>query len=149
MAQPTRLAVLTVALVAGGAVIGAACGVLALGPAWASNRLHPTADDTFILWYEIAGWAATAGAMVGAVLGPTLALSLLRRSPLWRVLVEPAAGTVVGSTAGWLLGSSGVVATLPALGVGALLGTLVAALRLRRSAQRTQAALSAPLPNDR
>jgi hypothetical protein len=94
---------LTLALIVAGALAGAGCGVLALAPAWIASRLHPTPDGNFIVWFEATVWAATVGGVLGAFLGPTLALSLLRRCPLWRVLLEPAVGTVVGSLIAWPL----------------------------------------------
>jgi NhaP-type Na+/H+ or K+/H+ antiporter len=133
-----RLITLTLALVCAGALAGAACGVLALVPAWIANRLHPTPDDTFIVWSELAVWAATAGGVLGALLGPTLAISLLRHCPLWRVVCEPVIGTVVGSVIGWTLANYGFVPGIPALAVSGLVGALCAALRLRWAAQRRE-----------
>ena len=144
-----RLTALTLALIVAGALAGAGCGVLAVAPAWIASRLHPTPDGTFIVWFEAAVWAATLGSILGAFLGPTLALSLLRRCPLWRVLLEPAVGTVVGSLIGWPLAYYRLVPGIPALAVGGLLGALFAAVRLRWTAQPRESAITDPLPNGR
>jgi hypothetical protein len=144
-----RLIAVTLILIMAGAVAGAVCGVLALVPAWIATRLHPTPDDVYLVWSELAAWAALVGSIVGAVAGPTLALSLLRRAPLWRVVVEPLAGAIVGAAIGWTTAYTRVGVRVEALAICALLGALCAAVRLRRSASPRHGTIAVPLPNER
>jgi hypothetical protein len=47
-------------------------------------------------------WNVGAFAVMGAVFSPVIAWSMLRRAPLWRAVVEPALGGVVGTVIGML-----------------------------------------------
>jgi hypothetical protein len=70
-----------------------------------------------------------AGAVMGTVLAPVAAWSLMRSVPLWRAIAEPALGTVLGALAGALLGPlwrPGLAWSI----VGVLIGFLVAAVHL-------------------
>ena len=131
-----RILLLTIALAACGALAGAVCGLLALAPIPILHVLHPTPDDGFVVASEFAFDAAAFGAAIGAVLGPALAWSLLRRVPLWRVVVEPTLGTVIGSFAGWALSRNPWLPGIGSLVVGAVLGALAAGIALRARAAR-------------
>lgn len=78
-------------------------------------------------------WSAAELAILGAIGTPILAWSLMRRAPLWRAVLEPAIGGVLGTLAG--------LATLPLFGLIflppllVLAGVVGAALRLDRASQ--------------
>lgn len=121
-----RIASVTAGLAFTGALIGAVLGALLL-IVWAL-RMGAAADvpDAALL-------GGAVGAGLGAVLTPITAWVFLRRVPLGRAMAETAVGTVIGAAAGLVLGSVGWEpgAGLPAGVVGALIGFLAAALRLR------------------
>lgn len=68
--------------------------------------------------------------MLGAVLAPIAAFTLMRHVPIWRAIVETALGTTVGVAIGWVVGPRMGYAGLWPVGLG-LLGFLIAAVRLR------------------
>jgi hypothetical protein len=129
MARPALI--ITVGLIVVGSVLGALCGTLALLPIPLLHALHPSPDDAFISLSEAAPVAAAIGAVLGAVSGPTLAWSLLRRAPIWRVLLEPVVGTIAGSFVGWFVAYRGWFPGIPAILSLAFAGASLAALRLR------------------
>ena len=79
---------------------------------------------------EAIGGAALFGGLLGAVLAPIAAFTLMRHVPIWRAIVETALGTTVGVAIGLLLGPRMGYAGLWPVGLG-LLGFLAAAIRLR------------------
>ena len=82
--------------------------------------------------------AALFGGVLGAILAPIAAFTLMRHVPIWRAMVETALGTAVGVAIGWVAGPRMGRAALWPIGLG-LLGFIVAAVRLRlthRGAQR-------------
>ena len=81
--------------------------------------------------------AALFGAGVGAVLSPIAAWTLMRHVPLWRAIVETAIGTTVGVIVGYFCGSLLKWGLAAPIGFG-VLGFLVAAIRLRLTARRTE-----------
>lgn len=87
-------------------------------------------DPALLLWGAAYAYAASSGAVLGAVLGPAIAWGLLRRVPLGAAV----SGVALGSLGGALLGL-GVQAAVPGFGYswlwGALAGVSLAALRLR------------------
>ena len=112
---------LSIALI--GAVIGAAVGAV-----------------LFLVWgFPLIGkgWLAAEGALDGAMLGgvlaPITAWAFLRRVPLGKALLHVTVGTTIGTALGLLFDRVGVtsIASFPAGLVGALLGFLAAAIRLR------------------
>ena len=113
-----------------GALAGAVTGsLLVLGIAlFGSARLY-------VGEVNIYGYAALFGAGVGAVSGPLIALTLLRKVPIWRATTETAAAAGIGSALGGIL--------LPRVPLswayGALLVAILAALRLRRSYEKRTA----------
>ena len=109
------------------ALVGGLCGLLALFPA---AIVHPAAADDLLV-SEIVPFAFGFGAVLGALLGPPVAFSALRHVPLWRVLLEPAIGTLTGACAGWLLSWTNWAPEFPSLLAFPLLGMAIAAIRLR------------------
>jgi hypothetical protein len=109
-----------------GAVIGAAVGALSLSVLilvsgdW-NQRVAVTVPLTV---------AAIFGAILGLVLAPIAAWTLMRRVPIWRAIVETALGTVVGVGAGYLL-RPWLGGTAPWEIAFALAGFAAAAIRLR------------------
>ena len=120
----------TVGLIIACAIVGGVCGLVALLP----SVLHPAPDD--LTASEVAPLVFGYGALLGALFGPPIALSTLRHVPLWRVLLEPALGTLIGALIAWLLpwtrGPGGVpwILLLPPLGMA------IAAIRLRLAVRR-------------
>ena len=93
MASDSTLARLSVtsALAGIGAVSGAVAAVVLtfLGNVLAGSPIMPG-----VIRYS---WNVGVFAVCGAVFGPPLAWSMLRRVPLWRTLTEPAIGGVIGT----------------------------------------------------
>jgi hypothetical protein len=124
-----RVAAITASIAAIGAAIGGALGA-ALLAVWAL-RLRVSGVDLA----QGALFGAGVGAGLGAVLAPITAWVFLRRVPLGRALAQTAIGTTLGAAFGLVLGSIGLPApnSLPAGLLGALIGFLAAAVRLRFS----------------
>jgi hypothetical protein len=122
-----RIAVITGSIAVIGALIG---GVLGAGllAVWAL-RLGVRGAD----FLEGALFGAGVGAGLGAVLAPITAWTFLRRVPLGRALAQTAIGTTLGAAVGLVVGGFGLATfnSLPAGLVGALIGFLAAAIRLR------------------
>ena len=116
------------------ALVGGLCGLLALVP---NAIVHPAAVDDLLL-IEVAPFAFGFGAVLGALLGPPIAFSALRHVPLWRVLLEPAVGTVTGAFAAWLLAWANWAPGFPGVLVLPLLGMAIAAIRLRLAVRPTK-----------
>ena len=120
-----------------GSVIGAVIGALSLWFATAVLGVGPSGSNGALL---LAG--AEAGALTGAVLAPVSAWSLTRYVPLWRAIGEPGLGAILCSMAGSAAASvlhGGLAWSI----LGALIGFVVAAVRLR-IVQARQKALPAP-----
>jgi hypothetical protein len=123
-----RILIVLLGLMATGSVIGATLGALALWVAAAILGIMPNRpSDAELL---VAG--AEAGALTGAILAPISAWSLMRFVPLWRAIGEPALGTTLGAMAG-ALAATAMNGGLAWPILGALIGFLVAAVRLRIS----------------
>jgi hypothetical protein len=93
-------------------------------------------DDQYDSLLQLAAIGSGVGGVAGAVLGPTVAWSALRHVPLWRLLLEPAAGTLFGSLIAWtilIIRGHG----RPSLLLLPVLGMTVAAVRLRLAARQT------------
>jgi hypothetical protein len=135
MLRVRRILAVTAGLAVAGALTGAVCGLLALTPLVVSSWLR-LPNSRFAMFSDLALWAATAGAALGAVCGPLLAWSLLRHLPLWRVIAWAAVGTVLGSLGGWAASGNPFVPGLFAVFGGALLGMATAGVGLRRRAAR-------------
>ena len=134
MAALQRIAAVTLALNAIGAVVGAGLGALAL---WGLSIAIGNPRSI-----ELIGGATWFGAILGAVLAPVAAWTLMRHVPIWRAIVEPIVGTAIGVAAGLVLGPRFGRAVLWPIGLG-LAGFALAAIRLRlthRSADRSAGA---------
>lgn len=106
------------------ALLGAVMGALVAIPFtwighWVTEAPWPLSIDPFI-------WNMWTFGIMGALFGPVLAWSALRRVPLWRAALEPALGCLIGGTAGL------VFASVPLMYFLALGGSYLAAWRLRR-----------------
>jgi len=136
-----RVAIITLGLALTGAVVGGVLGALSLWLATAIRGMTLSLNSTRVL---LAG--GEAGALMGTVLAPVAAWSLMRSVPLWRAIAEPAFGTVLGAVAGTILGPlwrPGLAWSI----VGGLIGFLIAAVHLRivfgsRSSHRESVAAS-------
>jgi hypothetical protein len=116
---------LTVSGALAGAVVGMAMTVLGKIVAGA-----PPADAANYLWN------ASAFGVIGAILGPKVTWTTLRRVPLWRTVAEPLAGAVLGATIGVLLGSGVVFLLLAPLGATAAVARLGRAYRPKQVLDR-------------
>src|SRR6185295_16927914 len=110
-----RIFGVTGGLIVVGAFAGALAGLIALIPIPIQHALRPTIDDGFVSFGDLAPYALAFGAMLGAVLGPMLAWSMLRHVPLWRVVVHPLVGTVIGTALGWIVGWNPWLPGIPAI----------------------------------
>ena len=112
-----------------GAIAGAVMGVLILVGVALLGPLSANSDFRSLNPY---GFAALLGAIAGAVSGPPIALTLLRKVPIWRATTETAAAAGIGSALVGLM--------LPRVGLswayGGLLFAILAALRLRRAYEK-------------
>jgi len=98
-------------------VLGAVVGIVAAVPlTWFGKFISGAPDAATAANYL---WNMRAFGIMGAVFGPVLAWSALRRVPLWRAALEPAAGAVVGASLGMMLGSGASFLLLAAGGVTA------------------------------
>lgn len=118
--------------------VGGAIGGVALGAAlWIEATFRTDLLGTGVEALRALGLvvltAATCGAVYGLVLGPLYAWTLLRRVPLWRAIMEPAA--VAAFTAGIMFSfdMSG-----EAVFVAPVCTSAVAALRRRAATARQQ-----------
>ena len=126
-----RIVVVTLSLAAIGALAGALLGSIVL-TVWALVLLP---SDVL----GMAAVGASAGAMLGAVLAPITALGFLRRVPLGRALAQTAIGTALGALVGLVIGGLTVTSLAGGL-VGAFVGFLAAAIRLRLKTRPADAA---------
>ena len=112
----------TLGLTVTGALAGAVGG-LALTVLGKIVAGAPPADAANYLWN-----AGVFGVM-GAILGPTVTWSALRRVPLWRTVAEPLVGAVLGAGVGVLLGSGALFLLLAPVGAAAAVARLERAYR--------------------
>lgn len=133
-----RIAVVTLGLIATGAVLGAAAGVVVAVLVVAMIQ-GPSGIPSMGRFY---GVAALGGAAIGAVLGPAASFTMLRRAPLWRVFAETTLGTVLGALVGLALPLH--LAPDTAAVAMAVVGFLAAATRLAWSCRRTASGASLP-----
>jgi hypothetical protein len=141
---------ITLGLVGASGLIGGLCAVLALLPVLILRIVRPSADDAFVSLSEIAPLAFGFGAILGAFLGPVVAWTALRHVPLWRLLLEPAVGTVLGALIAWVFQRTPLPLGIPSLVLYPLVGMGIAAIRLRRAIPMRVADMSSPaLSNER
>ena len=117
-----RVVVVTLSIAAVGAVIGGVVGLMVF-LVWGL----PLLSDGLPL--DGAGY----GAMLGSVLAPITAWTFLRRVPLGKSLLHATIGTTIGTVLGLVVARLGFtsIAFFPAGLIGALVGFLAAAIRLR------------------
>jgi len=103
----------------------------------------------FVTWsfpVEVSRWlllaqGAMSGGALGAVLAPITAWAFLRRVPLGKALLQVTIGTTIGTVIGLVFDRVGMtsIAAFPAGLIGALIGFLAAAIRLRIATRTTPA----------
>ena len=119
-----RVIAVTLSIALVGAVIGGVVGLIVFlvwgFPLLAGSRTLPVDGAAY-------------GAMLGSVLAPITAWTFLRRVPIGKALMHATIGTTIGTVLGLILDRTGVtsIAFFPAGLVGALVGFLAAAIRLR------------------
>ena len=97
------------------AALGAVVGGLASIPlTWLGKIIAGAPHPATMANYA---WNIEVFAIMGALFGPFLAWSALRRVPLWRAALEPGAGAVVGALLGMMTGSSELFVLFAAGGV--------------------------------
>lgn len=97
------------------AALGALVGVLAAIPVtWIGKVVAGAPGPATVANYL---WNMRAFGIMGALFGPILGWSALRRVPLWRAALEPAGGAMVGATIGMFLGFGTLILLLAATGV--------------------------------
>lgn len=126
--SPLRVIAVTGGLVLTGAVVGAFCGALAL------SIVLMLYGDAHLVWNSLLG--AAFGAPTGAILAPLFTWGLLRHVPLGRAISHSAIGAVLGGVLGFGLGLLVLQLWYGPL-VGAILGFLTAAIRLRVITSKT------------
>jgi hypothetical protein len=102
-------------------LLGAMAGALLSVPMTIVGKLMAGAAPADVANYL---WNLRAFAILGAVAGPVLGWTSLRRVPLWRAALEPAVAGLLGAVAGFLIGTDfGFLA-------GSTLGIALATVRL-------------------
>ena len=96
--------------------IGAASGALAgVVLTFLGNVISGSPITPGVITYS---WNVGVFAVFGAVFGPPMAWSMLRRVPLWRTLAEPALGGVIGSVIAMVVAPALFPVIVPAAIVG-------------------------------
>ena len=113
-----RVAIVTLALMIVGAIVGAATSAIALIVVSLIQGSRSFQGVMFGL-----GFATFVGAVIGTVMAPVIAWVLLRRVPLWRAITQTALGTLIGAIAMSFFPPGPIV--------GAIAGFTLAAIRLR------------------
>ena len=132
MNRPLKVATITLGLMITGACFASLAGAASL-----TTALWIEQDPWYMLGLFVGPFY---GAPIGAIMAPVLAWAFLRRVPLGQMFVSLSAGTAIGGVVGWVttfttLEGPKVVAGL----AGAVIGCLVAAIRLRYQARRLEA----------
>ena len=97
---------LIIAGVVGGAIVGAALTIL--------GKIVTGAPPATIPNYV---WNIVAFGLFGAVIGPIVTWSALRRVPLWRTMIEPVVAGVAGAAIGVAIGSPALFLALVPVGI--------------------------------
>ena len=129
MTRTGRILIVTLGLVAAGAVFGALAGALALAVGLTFTDGIATAAKPVILRIP-----AIMGAVLGAAALPLAAWLFLRRVPLGRAVAGCVLGTVVGGAAAWALQIGGFDVIYYSL-AGAFAGFLLASLIMWRQSR--------------
>jgi MFS family permease len=122
--SPKRVVVVGLGLMATGATVGAACGVVSISLLLGVGGRLPDPDVALI--------AGLFGGALGAVLGPAAGFSILRRVPLGRAI----GWTALGATLGAVIGAPFVMGLI----LGPVVGFGVASLAPWASARRSRGA---------
>ena len=133
-----RIAAVTLALSAIGAVVGGVMSALAFWTLAVAVGLPPRPED-----WRVVRTAAEIGGILGAVLAPVAAWTLMRHVPLWRAIVETALGTALGIAVGWAVGPRVQGGPVWPFGLG-LAGFFLAAVRLRLTRRGARRVVSGP-----
>jgi hypothetical protein len=118
---------LKVGLVVAGAVAGAVVGVALTVLGKIVAGAPPATMSNYV-------WNTVAFAMFGALIGPIVTWSALRRVPLWRTVVEPLIAGVAGAAIGVAVGSPALFLALIPVGIGAAAARLGFVYREKRLA---------------
>src|SRR5262245_34898106 len=138
MARTARILLVTTGLAIAGAAFGATAAIMALTIGLA---LTEGLREALRGLSRVLGFAAFAGAVLGAAVAPAGAWILMRRVSLGRAIVGTFVGTAVGGVTGLLIGTSlrrlalrtpFAFDDVDAAITGAVLGFFVAAALLRR-----------------
>ena len=114
---------LIIAGVVGGAIVGAALTIL--------GKIVTGAPPATIPNYV---WNIVAFGLFGAVIGPIVTWSALRRVPLWRTMFEPVVAGVAGAAIGVAIGSEALFLALVPVGIIAAVTRLGFVYSEKRSA---------------
>ena len=130
--SPLRVLAVTLGLVAAGGLVGAACGALAFAIVLAviGEPLEP----------GLLSIGGAFGAVAGTIVAPTVSWIFLRHVPLGRAIAQTALGTILGGAIGFFLPTLGLGLAVPGFLYGGLAGCTAAAVRLRLTTPRTEAA---------
>jgi len=101
---------LKVGLTVGGAVAGAAFGVVLTRLGKIVADAPPASVANYV-------WNATIFGVLAGIASPVVSWSLLRRVPLWRTVVEPLAYALAGGTAAVVIGAPLLLLLLPPAGL--------------------------------
>lgn len=136
MNRPWRVVTITAGLILTGAVVGALAGAVSL-----TTSLWIDRDP----WYVLGLFAGPLyGAPIGAVVAPVLAWTVLRRVALGQMFMWLGSGTAIGGLVGWITTVTPMEEAKVMSGLaGAVVGCLVAAIRVRYHARRLEACRSA------
>lgn len=118
-----RIVAVTVGLAAAGAVVGGVLGGLLASLIGLFAGAARWSSEISLAGVEFGG-------VVGFVLAPIAAFTLMRRVPLWRAIAETALGTTIGAGMGLLLQPRFPLLILSPVILG-VVGFTAAALRLR------------------
>ena len=121
-----RILIVTVGLAITGAVAGALLAIGAVTILGGVREGLSSVLDSTVLWPA----AASVGATIGAMLGPSLTWLFLRHVPLGSAIRHTLAGAAMGILVGFWMGPIGSLGLAWPVAIGPI-GAIVAAARLR------------------